>query len=78
MSAGSWIPAIESEKREHYLAIDSLQSYGLLGQARPAACVFHRQEDGELTQVFYEDAGSTIPLPRINAALSLEDIYAAT
>jgi Uma2 family endonuclease len=64
----------EQEKREAYLTIGSLAAYILIEQDRPAATVWRRHSAG-FTRERYEGIEATIPLPEIQAALPLADVY---
>jgi Uma2 family endonuclease len=65
----------EGEKREGYLSIPSLAAYVLVDSERLGAAVWRRKGDvfqGEI----YAEPTSSIPLPEIDAALPLAELYA--
>ncbi len=64
----------EYEKREAYLSINSLYVYILLESNTLAAQVYRRTDDG-LVSESYTGAESVIPLPEIDCALSLGEVY---
>jgi Uma2 family endonuclease len=65
----------EGEKRDNYLAIDSLQYYVLLEQDRQAAVVYARGPDGEFSRKIFSNSDAVIRLPQINIELPLSEIY---
>jgi Uma2 family endonuclease len=65
----------EGEKCDNYLQLDSLKTYLMLEQHFAAAIVYQRAADG-FQRTVYDDIKATIPLPDINAALSLAEVYA--
>ncbi|MDX1948164.1 MAG: Uma2 family endonuclease [Pirellulaceae bacterium] len=64
----------EGEKKDAYLTIPSLCVYILVEQDLPAAVVFRRGEQGFARETF-RGREAVIPLPEIEAELSLAEIY---
>lgn len=64
----------EGEKKDAYLTIDSLAAYVLIEQESPAAVVFRRTDHGFVREV-YEGLDAVIPLPEIDIALPLAEVY---
>lgn len=67
----------ESEKRDAYLSIPSLDTYILLEQDAVKAVVYHLTEDG-FVKTEYDERSDTITLPSIDCELQLQDIYTGT
>jgi len=64
----------ETEKRDGYLSLDSLQVYIRVEQSMPCVNVDRRTEDGfELLQ--YEGIDNIVPLPEIGIELALNELY---
>jgi Uma2 family endonuclease len=66
----------EVEKWEAYLSIESLKAYILLEQKCARAVVWRRHPDG-FQRECWNGIESTIPLPEIEASLSLSEVYEA-
>jgi Uma2 family endonuclease len=66
----------EVEKWEAYLAIESLKVYILFEQKCARAVVWRRHPDG-FRREFWNGLDATIPLPEIEASLSLSEVYEA-
>lgn len=64
----------EGEKRDAYLSISSLQQYLLVETDVPRVVSYTRGDSGFTTEV-YESLASIVPLPAIEAQLSLADLY---
>ena len=64
----------EHEKREAYLSIHSLCVYILVEQSAAAAIVYRRVDSG-FDREMYLGLEAVIPLPEIECALSLADLY---
>jgi len=64
----------ESEKKDAYQAIPSLDVYLLIEQETAAVVVFRRGERGFLREV-YQGLDAVIPLPEIESELPLAEIY---
>lgn len=64
----------ETEKKEAYLSIPTLQAYLLVEQASCRVTVFRRREQGFEAEV-YTGEESSIPLEFVDAILPLNDIY---
>ncbi len=64
----------EGEKLDAYLSIASLSVYILLRQDSAAVTVYRRDGQSFLREVYTDDA--VIPLPEIDAELSLVEVYA--
>lgn len=67
----------ESEKRDAYLSIASLDTYILLEQDVVKAVVYRRTADG-FDKTEYSQLSDTIALSSIECELQLQDIYAET
>lgn len=67
----------ESEKRDAYLSIASLDTYILLEQDAVKAVVYRRTADG-FDKTEYSQLSDTIALSSIECELQLQDIYAGT
>jgi Uma2 family endonuclease len=65
----------EGEKCDNYLQLPSLKTYIMLEQHFAAAIVHQRTTDG-FQRTVYDDIKAAIPLPKINASLSLAEVYA--
>lgn len=63
------------EKRDAYLTIDSLRVPLLVDPDSPAVTVHRRKPDGGFDSEYHSGLDSTIPLPEIEAALPLADLY---
>jgi Uma2 family endonuclease len=64
----------ETEKRESYLSINSLQVYLRVEQSTPCVKVDRRTEDGFVSQQ-YEELTNIVPLPTLGIELPLSDLY---
>ena len=64
----------ETEKRESYLSIDSLQVYLRVEQSVACVKVDRRTEDGFISQQ-YDELTNIIPLPTLGIELPLSDLY---
>ena len=64
----------EGEKKDAYLALDSLSIYGLIEQDSPAVVVYRRTPQGFVRET-YHGLESVVPLPEIDAELPLTEIY---
>jgi Uma2 family endonuclease len=65
----------ESEKKDAYLAIPSLNVYVLVEQEAPAMVVFRRTPDGFVREV-HAGLDAVLPLGEIETALPLSEVYA--
>jgi Uma2 family endonuclease len=65
----------EGEKKDAYLTIPSLSVYLLIEQDLPGVVAFRRTEHGFVREVYDRLDGAEVPLPEIQAALPLADIY---
>lgn len=65
------------EKRDHYQALASLDTYVLVDQHQPAVTVYRRQDDGWIAEIL-TGAENLIVLPSIGCALPLKVIYERT
>jgi Uma2 family endonuclease len=63
------------DKFRFYRSLDSLQAYLLLSQSRVQAELFLRQPEGTWSLSAYQDAAESVPLPLIEAELSLAEVY---
>jgi Uma2 family endonuclease len=63
------------EKREAYLAIPSLKILLIAESDRPYVLVYRRRPQGGFEVEEYSDSGAILPLPEIEAALPLADLY---
>lgn len=66
----------EGEKKDAYLAIPSLAVYLLIEQDAALVSAYRRTESGFVRELF-EGMTNAIPLPEIDAQLTLADIYEA-
>lgn len=66
----------EGEKRDAYLAIDSLSVLLLVEQESPAILVYRRKDKGFLREA-YEGLEATVPIDEIAIALPLAEVYEA-
>ena len=66
----------EGEKKDAYLTIPSLFAYVLVEQERPAIVVFRRTEAGFVSET-YDGLDVTLPLPEIDLAVPLLELYEA-
>ena len=64
----------ESEKKDAYLSIPSLNVYLLVEQELPAVTAYRRTEQGFVRQV-YEGLAAVVPLPEIETELPLAEVY---
>jgi Uma2 family endonuclease len=64
----------ETEKRESYLSIDSLQAYLRVEQSSPCVKVDRRTKDGFVAQQ-YDEMTNIVPLPTLGIELELRDLY---
>lgn len=64
-----------AEKREAYLAIPSLRVLILVEQDEPALTVHRRSADGGFAREDYAGLDAVIPLPEIESALPLAEVY---
>jgi Uma2 family endonuclease len=64
----------EGEKKDAYLTIPSLCVYALIEQDSPAIVVYRRTHEGFIREL-YEGLDAVLPLPEIDAALPLADVY---
>jgi Uma2 family endonuclease len=64
----------EGEKRDAYLTIPTLMAYMVIESNRPRVVV-HRRTDSGFVAEAYEGAEAVIPLPAIEAQLSLAELY---
>ncbi len=64
----------QTEKKDAYLTIPSLETYVMLEQDTPAAIVYTRTMNGFVRKI-YEGRDAVIPLAQIDARLALADIY---
>ena len=64
------------KKFEHYRQIPSLREYVLISQREPRIEQFLRQESGEWVLREIVGRESRLPLPALNAAIALEEIFA--
>ncbi len=64
----------QTEKKEAYLTIPTLQVYLLVEQDVPAIVLYRRTDQGFVYES-YADLGATIPLGEIEAELPLEEVY---
>lgn len=62
------------QKWEFYRALESLQSYLLIDQARPHVTHYERTAEGWLLRD-HEDEGATIALPSLDIAIPLAALY---
>lgn len=67
----------KGEKRQRYLSIDSLQTYVLLEQDRPAARVYQRNELGEFAEFIVDDPQSSIGINPLGVTLNFAAIYSS-
>ncbi len=65
----------ESEKKDAYLTIPSLNVYLLVEQHQAKATVHRRTQEGFVSEV-YSGLEATIPLPEIQTELPLDEVYA--
>jgi len=63
------------EKRDAYLTIRSLRVLLLVDPECPAVTVHRRKPDGGFDSEYHTGFESTVPLPEIDAALPLADLY---
>ena len=63
------------EKRDAYLTIPSLKVLLLVEPNTPAVTLYRRQPEGGFAVEFHSGLASTIPLPEIEAALPLGELY---
>jgi len=63
------------EKRDAYLTIESLRVLLFVDPDVPAVTVYRRMADGGIDSEYHSGLESTIPLPEIDAALPLADLY---
>ena len=59
----------------YYRSLHSLQAYLLLSQERMQAELFLRQPDGTWSLSSYQESSESIPLPVVEAELSLAEVY---
>jgi Uma2 family endonuclease len=64
----------QTEKKEAYLTIPTLQAYILIEQEQSVVSVYRRTEQGFL-QESYRDLSSIVPLSEVAAELPLAEIY---
>lgn len=64
------------EKRDAYLMIPSLRVYLIVESNKPLVIVYRRGEDGSFVESKITDPAVAIPLPEIDAELSLGELYA--
>lgn len=64
----------EGEKRDAYLTIPTLTAYLLIESNRPRVVV-HRRTDAGFVAEAYEGPYAVVPLPAIEAELSLAELY---
>jgi Uma2 family endonuclease len=64
-----------TEKREAYFAIPSLRVLIFVETARLAVTVHRRSESGEFLRETHADINAVIPLPEVEIALPIRDIY---
>jgi Uma2 family endonuclease len=73
-------PSTESWDRggkfEHYRAIESLAYYLVIDQSRRHVELFEREPGNAWRLTEYSGPGASVPLPGLDAALALDDIYA--
>ena len=62
------------DKLKEYTALPSLQYYLIVSQEEISVEVYSRGEKGWIYKI-YEDVNAEIPLPHLDCALSLADIY---
>jgi hypothetical protein len=63
------------EKRDAYLTIQSLKVLQLVEPDSPMVTVYRRKPEGGFTIEHHAGFESTIPLPEIEAALPLAELY---
>lgn len=63
------------DKFRHYRNLQSLQAYLLLSQYRVQAELFLRRPDGTWRLSTYQNPSESIPLPVVEAELSLAEVY---
>ena len=63
------------EKRDAYLTIPSLKVLLFVEPDAPAVTVHRRQPEGGFAIEYHDSPADTIPLPEIDAALPLTDLY---
>lgn len=63
------------DKFRYYRSLPSLQAYLLLSQDRMQAELFLRRPDGTWSLSTYQESSEFIPLPVIEAELSLAEVY---
>lgn len=72
-------PSTESWDRggkfEHYRSIGTLEYYLLIDQNRRHVELFERESGNAWRLTEYGEAEAAVPLPKLGAALALEDIY---
>ena len=65
----------QGEKRDNYLAMESLQTYILMEQSEVKAVVYQRNASRDFDAAVYQGEGAKIPLASIKAELELGEIY---
>jgi Uma2 family endonuclease len=63
------------EKRDAYLTIPSLKVLMFVEPEVPAVTLYRRLPEGDFTIECYSELDAIIPLPEIEASLSLRDLY---
>lgn len=63
------------EKRDAYLTIPSLKVLIFVEQESPSVTVYRRQSGGGFAIEHHTGLETTLPLPEIEASLSLADLY---
>ena len=63
------------DRFRYYRSLPSLQAYLLLSQDRMQAELFLRRPDGTWSLSTYQESSESIPLPVIEAELSLAEVY---
>lgn len=65
----------QGEKCDHYLSIESLQTYIMIDARSVGAIVYQRGSEGDFLQTRYKSRDDQISLPSIEANLRLSDLY---
>ena len=65
-----------AQKAVAYQKLPSLQAYWVVSQEQPQVVVFYRDGDNGWEVTRYADLEQTVPLPCLEAPLTLADIYA--
>lgn len=65
-----------AQKAVAYQKLPSLQAYWVISQEQPQVVVFYRDGDNGWEVTRYADLEQTVPLPCLEAPLTLADIYA--